>query len=182
MSDTADRYRRLSQDMASTIAAVPDDGWDGQSPCEDWKARDVVGHLVHTSGMFLGFVGREPPSGPSVEDDPVAAWDSARRQVQAALDDPAVAEQTFQGVTGTSTFTAAVDRFLCSDLVVHRWDLARATGQDIRLDPDDMAYVRAAVAPLADKMRTPGAFGPELEPPPGADEQTAFLAYFGRRA
>jgi hypothetical protein len=45
-----------------------------------------------------------------------------------------------------------------------------------------MAQVREAMAGLADRMRGPGAFGPELEPPPGADEQAAFLAYFGRRA
>jgi hypothetical protein len=35
---------------------------------------------------------------------------------------------------------------------------------------------------LSDKMRGPGAFGPELEPPREADEQTAFLAFFGRQA
>src|SRR5215207_5360824 len=182
MIDTAERYRRLSADMAGTIAAVPADRWEDQSPCEDWKARDVVRHLVDTQGRFLGFVGRELQPGPSVDEDPAGSWDSARAQIQAALDDPATAEQEFEGFTGKSTLSAAVDRFLCSDLVIHRWDLARATGQDVRLDPDDMTHVREAVAAFADKMRGPGAFGPELDPPPGADEQASFLAYFGRRA
>jgi hypothetical protein len=31
-------------------------------------------------------------------------------------------------------------------------------------------------------MRGPGAFGPELTPPPGADEQTKLLAFLGREA
>jgi uncharacterized protein (TIGR03086 family) len=182
MSEIADRYRRLSDAVAETIAAVPADRWADQSPCEDWTARDVVRHLVQTQGMFLGFVGRELPPGPSVDDDPAAAWDAARDVIQADLDDPERASQGFEGVTGPTTFEKAVDRFLNTDLVVHRWDLARATGQDIKLDPADMAHARQSMAGLEPGMRSPGAFGPELEPPEGADEQTAFLAWAGRRA
>ncbi len=182
MSAIADRYRRLSDDFAATVAAVPAERWDDQSPCPDWKARDVVGHVVGTSGMFLGFVGKELGEGPSVDDDPGAAWDHARGLIQAELDDPERAAVEFEGFGGKSTLEAAVDRFLCTDLVVHRWDLGRATGQDVRVDPKDMADVRESMAPLADQMRSPGALGPELTPPAGADEQTAFLAWAGREA
>jgi uncharacterized protein (TIGR03086 family) len=182
MSAIADRYRRLSDDFAATVAAVPDDRWEDQSPCEDWKARDVVAHVVQTSGMFLGFVGKELGEAPPVDEDPLAAWDHARGLIQAELDDPERATTTFQGITGETTLEAGVDRFLCTDLVVHRWDLGRATGQDVRIDPQDMADVRESMAPMADQMRTPGALGAEVTPPPDADEQTAFLAWAGRRA
>ena len=182
MTAIADRYRRLSDDFAATVAAVPEDRWEDQSPCEDWKARDVVRHFVDTSGMFLGFVGKDLGEVPSVDDDPVAAVDHARGRIQAELDDPERAETTFTGMLGESTFEAATDRFLSTDLVVHRWDLGTATGQDVRLDPADMQYARASMDGLSDKMRGPGAFGPEIETPPGADEQTAFLAFFGREA
>jgi hypothetical protein len=30
-------------------------------------------------------------------------------------------------------------------------------------------------------LRVPGGFGAKLEPPPGADEQTRFLAFVGRQ-
>lgn len=182
MSEIADRYRRLSEEFRATVAAVPEDRWGAPSPCEDWTAREVVGHVVGTQGMFLGFVGREMPAGPSVDDDPVAAWDHARAVLQADLDDPERAKETFEGFTGTSTFEDAVARFLGTDLVIHRWDLGTATGQDVRLDPGDMQAVRGAMAGLADQMRGPGAIGPELEVAADADEQTAVLAYFGRRA
>jgi uncharacterized protein (TIGR03086 family) len=182
MSAIADRYRRLADDFAATVAAVPDDRWGAPSPCEDWKAIDVVRHVVDTSGMFLGFVGRDLGEVPPVDEEPEAAWDHARGRVQAELDDPERAVAEFEGFGGRSTLEAAVDRFLCTDLVVHRWDLGRATGQDISIDPQEMTAVRESMAPLADKMRGPGAFGPELEPPRGADEQTAFLAFFGRQA
>ncbi len=182
MSEIADRYRRLSEEFRATLAAVPEDRWASPSPCEDWTAREVVGHVVGTQGMFLGFVGQEMPAGPSVDDDPVAAWDHARATVQAHLDDPERAMATFEGFTGTSTFEDAVARFLGTDLVIHRWDLGAATGQAVDLDPAEMQRVREAMAGLADRMRGPGAIGPEIDVPADADEQTAFLAYFGRRA
>ena len=138
--------------------------------------------MVQTQGMFLGFIGDELGNGPPVDDDPAAAWDHARGKVQAALDDPERAGAEFDGFAGPTTFDAAVDRFLCTDLVIHRWDLATGTGQTVELDQGDMDHVREAMAPLVDKMRGPGAFGDEVEAPSDADEQTKFLAFFGRRA
>jgi len=102
--------------------------------------------------------------------------------VQAELDDPERADAPFEGFTGPTTFEAGVDRFLCTDLIVHRWDLAVATGQDTTLEPAEMTHVRSSMAGLEDQLRSPGAIGPELEPPPDADEQVRFLAWAGRRA
>lgn len=182
MADTAARYRRLAEAFAGTVAAVPADRWAAPSPCEGWTARDVVRHVVDSQGMFLGFVGGSLGEAPSVDDDPLAAFDHARARVQAELDDPERARATFDGVTGPSTFEDAVDRFLCTDLVIHRWDLGQAAGVDVRLDPDDMARIREQMAPMGDRIRGGRVFGPEAEVPPGADEQTAFLAWAGRRA
>ena len=177
----ADRYRRLSQGFAESIAAVPADGWDRRTPCEDWSARDLVAHVVQTQGTFLGFVGEDLPEGPSAHDDPAGAWSHASRAVQRRLDDPAGATAAFQGFSGETTFEAAADRFLCADLVVHRWDLARSQGQDVTLDPADMDRIQEGLAPMADQMRGPGAFGPEIQVPADADTQTRFLGFLGRR-
>jgi uncharacterized protein (TIGR03086 family) len=181
MSETSKRYRRLAGAMTDRIAAVREDQWGSPTPCEEWSARDLVGHLVDTTGMFLGFIGRELPSGPSVDDDPLGAFTSARDAMQAALDDPATAAQEYDGLFGTTTLAAGVDGFLAADLVVHAWDLARATGQDERLDPDEVARVHAELAPMDDKMRVPGAFAPKVEPPPGVDAQTRLLCFLGRQ-
>jgi len=177
----ADRYRTLAESMTETIAGVPEDKWGAATPCDDWTARDVVSHLVDTSGMFLGFIGKEPPAGPSVDDDPLGAFTTARDAVQGALDNPATATQEYDGMFGRTTFEKSVDGFLSADLVVHRWDLARATGQDETLPPDEVKRVHEQLAPMDEKMRGPGAFGPKLDPPPGADEQTKLLAFLGRQ-
>jgi uncharacterized protein (TIGR03086 family) len=180
MTDVADRYRRLSAAFADRIANVPAGAWDDPTPCPDWTVRDLVGHVVQSQGMFRTFVGREAPE-VDVTADPAAAFDTVRTLVQGDLDDPERAGSTFEGHFGTQTFEQAVDRFLVFDLVVHGWDLARATGQDERIEPDDVERVAAAAAGMGDAMRSPGAFGPELPVPPGADPQAQLLGFLGRQ-
>jgi uncharacterized protein (TIGR03086 family) len=185
MSDTeptADRYRRLGAAFADTVAAVPDDRWSSPSPCEDWTARDVVGHVVDTQGMFRKLVGREIEPGPDVAEDPLGAWTFARDQVQADLDDPELAAVEFDGFLGRRSFAQAVDQFLCFDLVVHRWDLAQAAGLEVEVPAEEVGRVLESAGAMGDAMRGPGAFGAEIEAPDGADEQTRMLAFLGRKA
>jgi uncharacterized protein (TIGR03086 family) len=102
--------------------------------------------------------------------------------VQADLDDPERAGAEFTGFFGTTTFEAAVDRFLNSDLVIHRWDLARATGQDETIDPADAGRVLEGARAFGDAFRSPGACGPEIPVPDDADLQTRLLGFYGRAA
>jgi uncharacterized protein (TIGR03086 family) len=183
MSDIADRYDRLAADFATTIDTVPADRWGSPSPCEEWTARDLVAHVVETHGMFEGMVGRELGDIPSVADDPAAAFAAARRVVTGHLRDPDAAGATYESpMLGTTTFAEMIDRFISADLVVHRWDLGTAAGLPITMPADEIARLRANLSGMGDAMRGPGAFGPELEAPEGADEQTRLLAFLGRRA
>ena len=180
MTEISDRYRRLSQAFADTVAEVPEDRWENPSPCEDWTARDVVRHVVQTPGIFWGMIGREYPEPPSVDDDPAAAVAAARDAMQRARDDPATATTEFDGFFGRTSFEQAVDRFVNFDLVVHRWDLARATGLDETMPPDEVARLSEEVAGYGDAARSPGVFGPEIDVPPDADPQAALLGQLGR--
>jgi uncharacterized protein (TIGR03086 family) len=181
MTEIADRYRRLSAAFADRIVAVPPDRWDDPTPCTDWTVRDLVAHVVQTQGVFRGLVGREVPD-VDVTSDPLGAWVTASGLVQDDLDDPVRAGTTFEGHFGTQSFEQAVDRFLNFDLVVHGWDLARATGQDDTIDPGDLERAVAGAAAFGDAMRGPGAFGPQVDAPADADEQTKLMAFLGRRA
>ncbi|MDQ1519881.1 MAG: hypothetical protein QOI55_954 [Actinomycetota bacterium] len=183
MADVSNRYRKVAGTFTERVEAVPDDRWGDPSPCEGWTARDVVRHNVDNSGLFLGFVGREVPPGPSVDDNPVGAWANARDAVQQALDDPAVAGAEFDGFTGRSTLAQGVDRFICNDLVVHTWDLARASGLDEGLDPDDVRAVAEGFHGFDESMlRSPGVCAAPVDVPDSADDQTKLLAFLGRRA
>jgi uncharacterized protein (TIGR03083 family) len=53
-----------------SIAAVSPDQWSSPTPYEGWTVRDVVSHLVDSSKLFLGFIGRSLPDGaPTVADE-----------------------------------------------------------------------------------------------------------------
>lgn len=180
MTEISDRYRRLSAAFTERVMAVPADGWSSPSPCEGWTAAEVVSHVAEAAGLFLELVEREAPPGPPASDDPVGAWEASRQAIQDSLDDPAVAGLEFEGQFGQATFEMAIDRFASPDVMIHTWDLARAAGLDERLDPDDVHEVFEAMRPMDEMLRGSGRFGPKMDPPPGADEQTQLLAFLGR--
>jgi uncharacterized protein (TIGR03086 family) len=187
----AGRYRGRADDFERKVAAVRPDQWSNQSPCKDWKARDVVRHIVDMHGAMLRPLGRRLSPAPSVDDDPLAAFRSARADIEAVLYDPALAGTEHDTPGGRMTVEQHVDQVVSADMVLHGWDLARATGQDDTIDPREVEQMWAATsaipAELMEKMRTPGAFGPgvevfgpEVKVPQHAPLQDRLLGLIGR--
>ena len=191
MSEIAERYQRHADDFERRVAAVRPGQWANQSPCAKWDARDVVRHIVDMHGVMLRPLGRALSPAPSVDDDPLAAFRAARADVQAVLDDPRFAAVECNTPTGPMTVEQQIDQVVSDDLVLHGWDLARATGQDDTLDPADVARLwdiaTAIPADVMKKYRTPGAFGlgvevygPEVVVPADAPLQDRLLGFIGR--
>jgi uncharacterized protein (TIGR03086 family) len=176
----ARRIRRLSDRFEALVAAVPEDHWAGPSPCEGWDARDVVRHVVDVHGMMLRSIGRSLGPAPSVDEDPLGALRAARAEVAAVVDDPATAATEYDGFFGRTTISATIDQFLGFDLVVHGWDLARATGQDTTMDPAEVTRLTKQVEGMGDMLRTPGVCGPEVAVPADASPQDKLLGILGR--
>jgi uncharacterized protein (TIGR03086 family) len=180
-SEISDRYRRVSDAFIRTAAAVPAGAWDNPVPCEGWVARDVVAHLVGwLPGVLLDPWDIPRPALPPVADDPAATWAAFDTALRAALDDPEVAARERDTRLGRSTFAEAVDAYCTGDVLVHTWDLARATGQDETLDPDEVHRLLVAMQPYDEALRTSGHYGPAVPVPPDADEQTRLIAFTGR--
>lgn len=176
----AERHRRFAAVFTERVAGVSD--WDVSTPVDGWRARDVVGHLTTWfPGFLVAGAGIALPGVPSAATDPVGAWRSQAEAVQALLDDPATTERTFENPhTGTAPLPEAVDRFYTSDVFLHTWDLARATGQDDRLDPETCARMFAGMEPMAELLHASGQYGPRVAVPPGSDVQTELLGLIGR--
>lgn len=178
----ADEHRRVAGTFTARVRGVPAGAWDRPAPCEGWAARDVVRHLVEWFPAFLKTgTGIELPAGPSVDEDPVAAWRVHSDGVQALLDDPATAGKTLSHPQiGDVPLDQAVDRFYTADVFLHTWDLSRATGQDERLDADKCAALLEGMLPMDEVLRGSGQYGPRVEVPESADVQTRLLAFIGR--
>lgn len=175
-------YRDLSTRFTNVIEVVPAEAWNSPSPCEGWTAAEVLGHVIGAETDSLKLGGLTMPDGPSPEADPLTAWAHVRQQIQAVLEDPARAGIEYEGYFGPTTLGQSIADFYCFDLIVHRWDIARATGGDTGISAEEIAFVRSKLQHYGDAMRMPGVFAAELEPPADADEQTALLAFIGRRA
>ncbi len=182
MSAPADAHRRIAGEFTTTVDGVAPAAWDNPAPPEGWVARDVVRHLVEWFPGFLsGAAGITLPAGPSVDDDPAGAWRAQTDAVQALLDDPATAEQVHDlPHLGTMPLEQAVDMIYTADVFMHRWDLARATGQDETLDPDMCATMLEGMLPMDEVLRQSGHYGPRVDVPDDADVQTKLLAFIGR--
>ena len=182
MTEPADRYRKVAAAFTDRVRAVPADKWDAPAPCEGWVARDVVRHLVEwVPGFFFGTWGIDAPPAPSVDDDPVGAWLALDASIRAALDDPEVARRERETRMGRSSFEATLDTICTGDVLVHTWDLARATGLDEALDPDEVHRMLEGAESLDGALRASGHYGPRVDVPGDADEQTRLLAFLGRR-
>jgi uncharacterized protein (TIGR03086 family) len=182
VSGPADEHRRIAGEFTRTAEGVTPDAWDRPAPVEGWVARDVVRHLVVWLPAFLdGAVGIVPPSGPSVDDDPVGAWRTQTDAVQALLDDPEVADREHDlPHIGRMPLGQAIDMIYTSDVFLHRWDLARATGQDETLDAEKCAVMYEGMLPMDEVLRQSGQYGSRVEVPDDADVQTKLLAFIGR--
>src|SRR6185503_15892350 len=93
---------------------------------------------------------------PSVDTDPAGAWAALDRSLRGLLDDPAVAAKEFDAPPGPTTVENAVDMFCTGDILVHTWDLARATGLDETLDADEVHRAYTGILPYDDVLRTSG--------------------------
>ncbi|HKE75585.1 MAG TPA: TIGR03086 family metal-binding protein [Acidimicrobiales bacterium] len=180
--DEADTHRRIAGEFTRTVEGTAPAAWDDPAPVDGWLARDVVRHLVEWLPAFLqGATGITLAAGPSVDEDPAGAWLTHAGAVQALLDDPAVAGRTYDlPHIGTMPLRQAIDMIYTSDVFMHRWDLARATGQDETLDPGTCAALLEGMLPMEEAMRRSGQYGPRVEVPDDADVQTRLLAFIGR--
>jgi uncharacterized protein (TIGR03086 family) len=181
MSDVLERYRLLADGFGARVNAVPERAWDNPSPCPEWKARDIVAHVAGNARRVSAEANGQEPPGPIADEDPVAAWAQARAMLEAVLADPDRSSVNVASPMGPMPVETLVGRFLCTDMLVHTWDLARATGLDEHIDAEAAAAAYKGLAPMDAMIRRPGLFGPKVDCPEGADAQTQLLTFLGRR-
>jgi len=181
-ADPAEEHRSIAGTFSDRVRGVPTDEWHARSPVADWQARDVVRHLVEWfPGFLAGGSDMKLPPGPSVDDDPVGAWEHHAAAVQTVLDDPANATTAFAHPRLPDLpLPLAISRFYTNDIFMHTWDLARATGQDDRLDEGRCRELYEGMEPMDEMLRQSGQYGARVPVPDDADWQTKLIGFIGR--
>jgi uncharacterized protein (TIGR03086 family) len=175
-SAVVERYGRNADAFEALIAGTPPDRWEDPSPCEGWVARDVVGHIVNHTGKALRARGVEPTPAPSVREDPLAAFQAIRADLERVFADPAMSTEVVN----------YLDAALSFDLPQHWWDLAKATGQDATMDPEFVQTAWDTLSPMKPDwwawQRGNKHYGNEVTVPEDAPLQDRLLGLLGRNA
>jgi uncharacterized protein (TIGR03086 family) len=188
-----DTYAALDAAVATAapvIKGIGADQLDNDTPCAQWSVRDVVNHLLGTCWLGEGMFGDETPRHAVVPgglpDGDLAGADPAAAYAEASA---ALLASASQGDTLARMHTtplgempgAVLAGFTTLDLVMHGWDLAKATGQSFTVDDDLVAHLdgfaRQAVGP---EVRGGGLIGPEVDAPAKASTVDRLAAFLGR--
>lgn len=144
-STGVDRLAAALEVTVPLVAAVREEQWSAATPCSEWSVHDLVNHVVAGNLMFATALrgGQLPPpgsAGPWAGDQlgaqPVAAFRDSADAVVTAFAQPGVMERPVTVPFGTVPGVVALHLRL-TEILVHGWDLARATGQTVTF-PEDL--------------------------------------------
>src|SRR5436305_8005457 len=80
-NDLLDHYRRASEWTGEKVAGVTD--LDGTTPCDEWRVRDLLNHMLGTQSYFVSAARGEDASPPGatpqqlLSDDPPRDFERA---------------------------------------------------------------------------------------------------------
>ncbi len=179
---------RAAAAMAAVVRGLTPGLLSAPTPCADYDVRALVNHLLFW-GPSLAAAGRKqvvPPPAAAESDVDLTAGDWAA-DLLAQLDRTAAAwsaPDAWEG--GTRIFgpdetpAPVIGGMLVGELVVHGWDLARATGQHLPVDDELLAYLYEEVSAGAEQGRQMGVYGPEVPVPGDAPTLHRVLGLTGR--
>lgn len=175
----------LSDVMRKTgeiMAGVKPDQMDLPTPCTEWNVRQLENHLVgwarHFAARESGQEATSDPGSYQAGQDPAQEFGEARVTLVGALDGKL---STPAGTSEQGGFPpAALTTMLTGEYVLHGWDLATATGQQVPFSDQEVEASQGMRSLLTPESRGQ-IFGPEVPAPAGATPLQEFLAFSGRQ-
>ncbi|SDL82562.1 TIGR03086 family metal-binding protein [Streptomyces wuyuanensis] len=169
--------------MARLAAGVTDAGLGEPTPCPKYAVRELLAHVLGLSAAFRDAARKD--FGPSTAVDPgTVEWvlpDDWRSELPRLLDELVAAWDGDTRAGGFPFPAAAAGKVALNELLVHGWDLARATGQDYAPAEADLRVSYGLMAPAADGGGRDGMFGPVVPVPAGAPLLDRVVGLSGRR-
>ncbi len=160
--------------MADLVTGVTDDMLDRLTPCPRYSLGDL---LDHVGGLTVAFTAAATkatggPESPGPSGDSSRLGEGWRTRIphdlailaEAWRDPAAWSGTTWAGgveLPGEVAGVVALD-----ELVIHGWDVARASGQAYECDPESLEIVRDFVAQFSGpghEAEREGLFGPEID-------------------
>jgi uncharacterized protein (TIGR03086 family) len=152
------------------LLLVGDDQWGLPTPCTEWSVRDLVNHVVSGGRMYALMLdgcsrdrARDALDAEVLGDDPVDAFHLYTTTLGAAFRRPGTLDQDWAHPFGDVSGRRLL-RGRAADVTFHTWDLARAIGDDERLDDGLVQLALAVFIPSAERFLAAGAVAPPTGP------------------
>ena len=180
MAAAAAETARVVADAARTTTL------NTKTPCTDWDLRTLLNHTI----LWTSYSAERRAHGENVAEelmskdftaDPGFAHDY-QAQVQKAVQawsDPQAWERDLN-VMGSATPAADIAAMLIMEMVLHGWDIARATGQEYRADDALAQALLETVQAQAELFRQYQGFAEAKTIPDGAPAFDRALSLSGR--
>jgi uncharacterized protein (TIGR03086 family) len=179
-----------ARQMAELVRGAPAD-LDRPTPCYDYRLGDLLDHIA---GLAVAFAAAGTKETAGIGDRPPHAdvaglapdW---REHIPRDLDALAAAWRSPEAWTGMTRIAATdmpgevVGLIALDEVVIHGWDLAKATDQDFAVDEAALAAVHGFVTHLTDPSQAQlrsRVFAPEVPVPPDAPLLDRVLGLAGR--
>ena len=178
LSPAADR-------LAGLVRNVTDGDLKAPTPCPNYSVGDLLDHVNGLSVAFTMAALKTPLEGAGSGDASRLPLDF-RESIPARLSELAQAWRapaSWEGMTaagGVDLPGEVAAAVALDEIVLHGWDLARATGQPFEVEPDLLQVVHGFVSSLGQDDRDGSLFGPAVEVAPDAPLLDRVLGLSGR--
>ena len=172
---------------ADVLMNVTDEQLDGLTPCEKLILRDLVTHVGGLALAFTAAARKEfgeltdtpPVEGVPLDEDWRTEYPARLAELAAAWREPPAWEGMSRA--GGVDFPGEVGGMIAlTEVVIHGWDVAAATGQDYEVDPATLDAVLPHVTAIAAEGPVEGLFGPAVPVADDAPTLDRVIALSGR--
>ncbi|MGW6456919.1 TIGR03086 family metal-binding protein [Streptomyces sp. NPDC055078] len=181
--------RPAADAVARLLDAVGDDRLGDPTPCPRYAVRELLGHLAGLAVAFRDAARKE--LGPTTDTDPGSSlpvleddWRSTLPRRLAELAEAWERPAAWEGDTragGIDLPAPVAGRVAMNELVIHGWDLARATGQPYAPGESSLRVSYELLSPTEDDPGSEGLFGPVVPVPEDAPLLDRVVGLSGRR-
>lgn len=177
--DAVALYRTATDRAVVTVEQVRPEQLHLPTPCSDWTVQQLIDHLVGGTTYLLAAASGREPVGPT--ETTATDFRFGVAQVLDALTIPGAMQRICVSPLGFEWPVTQAVAGTFMDVLIHTWDLARATGQDEHLDPDLVDACAAMFLPeMPERGRAAGIVGPAVVVGTEATPQERLLAAMGR--
>ncbi|MFI6291344.1 TIGR03086 family metal-binding protein [Nonomuraea sp. NPDC050790] len=174
MDDMMPLLNRAAERTTHLVKGVRQEQLSAPTPCAEFDVEALIAHLEWVADLFesLGAKGPYVEQGPYTGDFP----DRVGRAL-AVWSRPEAWEGESPGMGLPMT---VLGHMFLVDMVVHGWDLAKATAQPYEPDRESVARAEDFTGQMVEMGRQRGAFGPPVAVPDDAPAFDRLLGLIGR--